>query len=81
MLAETVAAFRRSFVGANRSLDSGAVSYLLYLQWLRYDTFALSYIQAYDSQLDDDSGFDAELHAAAYAMCKLGVIVMADFVA
>ena len=48
-----------------------------------YDTLALGYL---DGHGDGDGAaaaapFDAQLHAAAYAVLKLAIIVMADFVA
>ena len=47
-----------------------------------YDTFLLAYQDAYSGRGESsDSNFDPELHTAAYAVCKLAVIIMADFVA
>ena len=48
-----------------------------------YDTLILAFAEEYSQQEEGESSFefDPQLHAAAYAMCKLAVIVMADFVA
>jgi hypothetical protein len=48
-----------------------------------YDTLILAFAEEYNQQEEGKSSFefDPQLHAAAYAMCKLAVIVMADFVA
>jgi len=48
-----------------------------------YDTLLLSFSRVYVDRDDSAAAqqVDEELHAAAYAMCKLAVIVMADFIA
>jgi len=53
-----------------------------------YDTLIFSYQKAYKHQppeggavLESSTLYSPELHKAAYAICKLAIIVMADFVA
>ena len=48
-----------------------------------HDTLILAYMDAYNNKHHAFSGetYDPELHAAAYSIIKLAVIVMAPFVA
>ena len=48
-----------------------------------YDTLVIGYLRGYTEDADkyQVAAYDAELHKAGYAICKMAVVVMADFIA
>jgi len=47
-----------------------------------YDTFALGYLDGHGDEIGAKAApFNAQLHKAAFAIVKLAIVVMADFVA
>jgi len=61
---------------------AGQSKVLLGVQTALYDTLVLGYLNAYTGEERYPvAPFDAGLHAAAYDICRLAVVVMADFIA
>ena len=61
---------------------NGQSKVLVGLQTALYDTLALGYLRGYtEEERYPVAPFDPAMHAAAYDICRLAVVVMADFIA
>ena len=55
---------------------------LLGVQTALYDTLVLGYLRGYtEEERYPVAPYDAGTHAAAYDICRLAIVVMADFIA